>query len=117
MNNSTIIEDYKNGISQKFYKENDILYYRIDNSKVNNLSVLIDFKDDKVVLKYGEYNDILPYYYQYQGHSLFDVKIINIPKKMYFWVDIIYEFSASKWIDYLILELEQYNKDNLKTVV
>jgi hypothetical protein len=96
------------------------LIYNHNGEVVDQLSILVDFpqgypfidylniKEKPVVLKYGEYKDILPYLSEYSKRpDIFNTRIINVPLEMFKWVDIIFEISVSNWTYFLIDEIKE----------
>ena len=109
-----IVETYE---SSRFIinKDNKLKY--VNGSIVEDLSILVDFHNkNPIALKYGNINTILPQLDIYKSTTLkdfFDVQIITIPNHMYKWVDIIFDISASNWINYLIEELKDETQKTL----
>ena len=108
------IEEDNEESFQRFNLINGELFYSQTEKRVNNLAVMIDFpksmdvndREKPVVLKYGEYEELLPYLKEYSCSDIFNVKIIQLPTDMYKWVNIIFEISVSNWAYFLLDELK-----------
>jgi len=109
------VEEDNQGPFQRFNLINEELFYYQTEKKVKNLAVMIDFpksmdvndKEKPSVLKYGEYNELLPYLKEYSREDIFNVKIIQLPIDMYKWVNIMVEIPVSNWAYFLLDELKE----------
>jgi len=112
-------EIVEENFSSRFIKdEKGILRYTDTNKEVTLLSILVDFPVPEeshqnpspmlpVVLKYGNFHDLVKISNVYEQHSdIFNVKIINVPLELYKWVDIVFDISASNWVYYLLEEIQ-----------
>ena len=112
-----------NNVNSRFEFKNNTLIYKDNKKVVKQLSILVDFpkeypfndyincKEKPILLKYGEYDQIIPYFNKLSEHpDFFNPKIIEVPLDMFKWIDIVFDISCSNWVYYLIQEISEKYK-------
>ena len=117
-----IVKMVEQETSNRLELKNNELFYKNSYTKIDRLALLIDFPQEEykeknlkpypIVLEYGEYEHIFPYFQEHSKYpDLFNVKIIEIPIEMYRWIDILFDYSASDWSYRLLEKLKETNQE------
>ena len=89
----------------------EILVYKDNGKKVENLSILIEYLEkNSLIFKYGEYEQLIPLL---KAHSVIpnsDFRIIQVPLEDYKWIEFCFEHSASNWVNIFLEYLNKKNK-------